>query len=159
MRFAVLLLASALPLCAQFARIEIDFQDTGCASCIESLEGRLSRVRGVERVELDAEHGRVTLHLATDNRIRLTPLLSRITQDGTKIVRTSVVARGTITAVQEGHVLEFSGLGQSYALRFGENVLKGEPQEGVIYEVEARVSGTEPGDVPLLMAESISPQG
>ncbi len=116
-------------------------------------------MRGVERVELDAEHGRVTLHLAADNRIRLTPLLARITQDGTKIMRTSVAARGTITAVQEGHVLEFSGLGQSYTLRFGENVLKGAPQEGVIYEVEARVYGTEPGEVPLLTAESISPQG
>ena len=159
MRFAVLLLASAFPLCAQFVRVEIDFQDAGCASCIESLEGRLSRVRGVERVELDAEHGRVTLHLAADNRVRLTPLLSRITQDGTKIVRTSAAARGTITAAQEGHVLEFAGLGQSYALRFGENVLRGEPQKGVIYEVEASVSGTEPGEVPVLTAGSISPQG
>ncbi|MDA1314669.1 MAG: hypothetical protein O2968_15120 [Acidobacteria bacterium] len=159
MRFAALLLASALPLCAQFVRIEVAFEDTGCASCIESLEGRLGRVRGIERVELDAEHGLVTLHLAADNRVRLTPLLSRITQDGTKITRTVVVARGTITAGAEGHAIEFAGPAQSYALRFDRNVLKGEPQKGVIYKVKASVSRTGAGEVPLLTAESISPDG
>ena len=73
-------------------------------------------MRGVERVEIDAERGVATLHLAPGNRVRLTPLLSRITQDGTKILRTEVEAKGTIVNNAPGLVFQTSGLKQTYRL-------------------------------------------
>jgi hypothetical protein len=159
MHLAALLLASALPLGAQFVRIEVAFQDTGCASCIESLEGRLSRVRGVERVELDAAQGLVTLHLAAENRVRLTPLLSRITQDGTRILRTGVAARGTIIASEEGYALQLAQPVQTFRLQLGKDLLQGKPRADLIYKITAVVSGTQRGEELLLKVESISCDG
>ena len=107
---ALTMLVVVLPLGAEFLRVEVTFQDTGCASCIASLERRLGRVRGVERVEIDAERGIATVDLESNNRVRLTPLLSRITQDGTKILQTRVAANGTITTTEQGLVFQPSGL-------------------------------------------------
>ncbi len=158
MLLAALLLISALPLGAQFIRVEVAFQGTGCASCIESLEGRLSRVRGVERVELDVKQEIVTLHLAAENRVRLTPLLSRITQDGTKVLRARVVVRGTIAATEEGYVLKLAQPPQTYRLRLAGDVPKTKLHSSELYTLEAVLSGKEALEDRVLEIESISPE-
>ena len=155
MRLALVLMLAAVPVFGELLRIGVAFQDAGCASCVESLAGRLARVRGVERVELDAEESLVTLHLTPGNRVRLTPLLARITQDGTKVLRTEVMGRGTIVAAEGGYVFEPAGSAQTYRLRLEEDAAKAiEPDK--IYEVRGVVSGTEPGEEPVLAADSIT---
>ena len=155
-RLALALLTAALPLGAEFLKVEVTFEDTGCASCIASLEGRLGRVRGVERVEIDAERGVATLHLAPNNRVRLTPLLSRITQDGTKILRTEVEANGTITTAEQDLVFQTSGLKQTYRLEFDKEASKTSFQAGSVYTVRGAVSAITPGSQAILTVDSIT---
>ncbi|MCP5112659.1 MAG: heavy-metal-associated domain-containing protein [bacterium] len=152
MRPVLVLLAAALPLGAEFLQLEVQFEGVGCASCIESLEGRLGRVRGVERVEVDAGRSLAMLDLAPENRVRLGPLLSRITQDGTRIVQTSVVARGTIETGEPGLLFRPTGLKRAYRLELGEAVSKIVPRTGATYKVRGVVPGTD----TVLKAESVA---
>ena len=155
MRLAMLLLVAALPLSAEFLRIDVAFEDIGCASCIESLEGRLARVRGV-----------ATLHLAAKTHVRLRPLLSRITQDGTKVARIDVIAlgsiqtgsieTGSIETTTAGFLFQPSGLTQAYRLKFEAKAIKGQPRSGATYKVRGEVSRVEPGAKPILQAISVT---
>lgn len=159
MRFrplVLLLLVLASPsLRAEFLRVEVTFQDTGCASCIASLEGRLSRVRGMERVEIDAERGVATMHLAPGNRARLTPLLSRITQDGTEILGTKVEGLGAIE--RDGNGLTFipTNLNQGYRLEWQGGAGKKTPEPGGIYRIRGSATGVEPGAEPVISVASL----
>ena len=155
MRPAVLLLMAALPLSAEFLRIDVAFEDIGCASCIESLQGRLARVRGVARAEIDAKCGVAALHLAARNRVRLRPLLSRITQDGTKVAQIDVIARGTIEAAERGLLFHPSGLAQTYLLELKGKTMKGELHPNVICKVKGIVLGAD-GAKPILRAASVT---
>ena len=152
----MLLLAAVLPLCAEFLRIDVALEDIGCASCIESLQRRLARVRGVERAEIDAKLGIATMHLAAKNRVRLRPLLSRITQDGTKVLRTEVIARGSVEAGETGLLFRPSGLTQAYVLVLEQQAMKDKPLAGVTYEVRGVVSPAESGAKPALRASSVA---
>jgi copper chaperone CopZ len=155
MRLTILLLATTLAASAEFRRIDIDFEGTGCASCAESLPERLKRVRGVESAEVDLDRNRVTVHLEPGNKTRLAPLVSRITQDGTKIRRVEAVARGTI-ARQSGELrFQLSGLNEAYRLRAVEGASPIQPQDGTLYEVGGVLSGIEPGAEPTLETGSI----
>lgn len=108
-------------------------------SCAESLEGRLQRVRGVEKVTLDLERGIVALKLAADNRVRLEPLMSRIEQGAAKALETTVVAQGVL--VDESGVRKFElqgeAAGQVYLLegdtgdRLGPSVIEAELLDAV----------------------------
>lgn len=115
-RLGTLLLLCATMLPAQFLSFEVRFDDGGCISCAESLEGRMQRVRGVEKVTLDLEKGVIRLELAPDNPVRLVPLMSRIEQGGAKALETKITARGVLN--QDGKSLELSGgaAGQVYFL-------------------------------------------
>lgn len=157
LRSLILLLSvlAAPSLRAEFLRVEVTFQDTGCASCIESLEGRLSRVRGMERVEIDAEKGVAVMHLEAGNRVRLTPLLSRITQDGTEILGTKVEGLGAIARDGDGLTFTPSNLNQAYRLELEGEAAKVSPEAGVVYRVRGSVSGVEPGAVAVLKASSV----
>ena len=95
-RLATLLLLWAMAAPAQFLEFRVRFDDGGCLSCAESLEGRLQRVRGVETVTFDLELGIVELKLAADNGVRLAPLMSRIEQGAAKALETRVVAKGVL---------------------------------------------------------------
>jgi copper chaperone CopZ len=155
MRVAILLLAAALCASAEFRRVEVDFEGTGCVSCAESLPGRLGRVRGVEDVKVDLDRSRVAIQLAAENKVRLGPLLARITQDGTKIRRVETVVRGKIA--HEGSAWNFqpSGLTETYHLRPAEGAARLNPQDEMLYEIAGAVSGIEPGAEPILEAQSI----
>jgi copper chaperone CopZ len=117
-RLAALLLLGALAAPAQFLEFRVRFDDGGCLSCVESLEDRLRRVRGVERVTLDVELGIVELKLAADNAVRLAPLLSRIEQGAAKALETTLVAKGELIDVAGVRQIELQGqaAGQIYLL-------------------------------------------
>lgn len=155
MRLAILLLAAALSASAEFRRVEVDFEGTGCVSCVESLPGRLERVRGVESVEVDLARNRVTIRLEAGNKVRLAPLFSRITQDGTKIRRVETVGRGTIA--RQGDELRFqpSGLTETYRMRPVEGASRLNPQDGVMYEIRGVLSEIDLGAESMLEAQSI----
>ena len=155
----ILLLVAAPSLDAEFLRVEVAFQDTGCVSCIASLEGRLGRVRGMERVEIDPDRGMAIMHLAPKNRVRLTPLLARITQDGTKILGTKVEARGVIESVPQGLTFAPTGLSQTYHLALEGEAAGTTPESSLIYRLRGSVEETEPGSEPRLTVSSIKAEG
>ena len=155
MRLAFLLLVSTLCLRGEFLRIDVSFEDIGCASCLESLEGRLRRVRGVERVEIDAAKGVAKLYLEPGNKARLAPLLSRIAQDGTKILDIRVEARGTIGSGRPGPLFQPSGLAETYRLRLPADS-KAAFEPGAIYKIAGAVSEIAPAEQPVLEADSVT---
>lgn len=129
------MLLAAAPLTAEFLSFEIEFEDSGCIPCTESLESRLKRIRGAEKVTVDFERGVIQLELEQGNRVRLGPLQARITQDGTKIRSISFVAIGSVT---DGKFTP-SGLTQALPLRdqmkdAGSLHLKGRLGDGVVVE-------------------------
>ena len=121
---------------AEYLHFEIAFQDTGCITCIESLQGRLERVRGVNEVRVD--QGTVRLDLAPGNRVRLNPLIGRITQDGTKVTSLATKVRGVV----EGQTLTVSGQDQTLTLKSDPPVASGDQT------LEGRI---ELGDQPTLV--------
>jgi len=152
---AVLIWVSCLG--AEFLRVDVAFEDIGCASCLESLQGRLERVRGVERGEIDAPNGLATVFLTEGNRVRLAPLLARVTQDGTKILRTHVEARGAVATGDAGLVFTPSGLTQSYRLNLPDGI-KPAFEPGLRYRVKGEVTEGAKGEDPALDADSVDPE-
>jgi hypothetical protein len=139
-----LALATAAPAMAQFRTIEVSFQGMGCVSCIESMPERLRRLRGVETASVDAAKSVVSLRLAEKNRIRLEQVRDLIEQDGTKTLRASVEAAGTVRLVDGKGTFEPAGTAVQYWLETagtklseGDGTLRGEianlrPAEGRI---------------------------
>lgn len=117
-RLATLVLLGALAAPAQFLEFRVRFDDGGCLSCAESLEGRMQRVRGVETVTLDVERGIIELKLAADNRVRLAPLISRIEQGAAKALETRLVAKGVLVDDAGTRKIELQGqaAGQVYLI-------------------------------------------
>lgn len=117
-RLAALFLLWAIGAPAQFLEFQIRFDDGGCFSCAESLQGRLQRVRGVEQVTLDLVRGIIELKLAADNSVRLAPLMSRIEQGAAKALETKLVAKGVLSGAAGARKLELQGqaAGQVYLL-------------------------------------------
>ena len=127
--FAAALALAAAGLRAEYREIEIVFAPkTDCISCVESLEGRLARVRGVERAELDLAASRIRLTLAAGNVVRTAPLRARIGQDGTAIVEMLVTAEGFAARGAEGWTLTISGIDEVLPMSFDEGA--GAPPTG-----------------------------
>jgi hypothetical protein len=98
-------------------------------------------------------------------------LLSRITQDGTKIARIDVIAlgsietgsiesgsteTGSIETAATGFLFQPSGLTQAYRLELAAKAMKDQPRSGVTYKVQGEVSRAEPGAKPILQAISVT---
>jgi copper chaperone CopZ len=69
----VSILAVAVAGCcsAQLQSVDIRVSGLDCASCAESIEKRLKRVRGVESASLDSASGTVHISLAAENSVKL----------------------------------------------------------------------------------------
>ena len=149
MRCLPLALLLAAPAAAEFLEIRMQFVDSGCVPCTESLKPRLERVRGVEEVAVDLEAGAVWLKLAEDNRVRLKPLLARVEQDGTQIAALEAVAKGAVKERDGSLVLTLDGLEEEYRLE-AEDAL---PRPGAAV-VEGRIEEAE-SPTPVLHVEAV----
>ena len=108
----LLLLAASAP--AQFLSFEIEFTDSGCVPCTESMQSRLERIRGVESASINLEKGLIRLDLVEGNRVRLGPLRARVTQDGTKIQMMSFAAKGAVEERNGTKVFVPGGLNSAF---------------------------------------------
>ena len=87
-----------------------------CASCMESLESRLMRVRGVKAAFHDPEKHRVAIVLDDNNRVRLWRLRGAIEQDGTKVTAVSGRAAGELS--RQGEEWRFTVMpGEMYRVK------------------------------------------
>lgn len=104
----------ALPLFAELHVLRVEFESSGCVPCVESLEGRLRRMRGVEEVKLVAE-STLGVKLAADNRVRLETVRDYVEQGGGKVRRIALEATGKVVDGQ----FELAGSGIKYRLDGG----------------------------------------
>jgi len=70
-RLTLLMVAVAGCCSAQLQSVDIRVSGLDCASCAESIEKRLKRMRGVESASLDSGSGTVRVALAPDNSVKL----------------------------------------------------------------------------------------
>lgn len=142
----MLLLVAVWPVLGEFRTMVVRFEGIGCASCVESLPGRMKRMRGVETAEVDAGKGVLQLTLGEGNRVKVEQVRDAIEQDGTKAKSAVVEVRGVVEKENGRWVLRV-GPGAAYELRgegvgAGRAVVSGEakqlrPGEGMIV-IEAR---------------------
>lgn len=123
----VFCLTVALPALAEWREVQLTFKPTGCATCIDSLESRLMRVRGVKAALVDGERNRVAVILDDNNRIRLSRLLGVIEQDGTEVVAVDAKAGGQVRRT-DGVARFFVSYGEVFQLE-GEHLPKDGPAE------------------------------
>jgi hypothetical protein len=103
-----------VPAWAQFRSMELTFEGIGCASCMESLPGRVGRIRGVESATVDAQHGVLRVLLAEQNRVRLEQIRDMIEQDGTKVKTATITVQGDLARVDGKWILQPPSLPASY---------------------------------------------
>ena len=115
MKLALLILLGA-PAFAQFRSMEITFEGIGCASCMESLPGRVQRLRGVESAKVDTQRGTLKIQLAEQNRVRLEQVRDMIEQDGTKVKTAAITVKGELAQVDGKWVLQPPALPASYEI-------------------------------------------
>jgi len=125
------LLATIWPAMAQFQSIEVKFEGIGCPSCIESLPGRIQRMRGVESAKVDAGKGVLVVTFAKENRVRIEQIRDAIEQDGTKARSATVSAKGAVA--KEGSEWVFRVTNGRFRLS-GEKLQEGEGE--VAAEIE-----------------------
>jgi hypothetical protein len=151
--FAAALALSASALRAEYREIEIVFAPkTDCVSCVESMEGRLARVRGVERAELDLAASCIRLTLAAGNVVRTAPLRARISQDGTAIVEMRVAVEGFAAKGADGWTFAISGIDEVLPMSFDKGA--GAPPAGGL-AARGRVVETDSGELAF-QAESFA---
>jgi copper chaperone CopZ len=100
---------------AEFRELRFTVEDTGCASCAESLVRRLGRVRGVESVRVAAP-GTYVIALTAGNTARPDLLRDFVEQGGNRIQRVLAVADGEITEDAGERWFRPSGLASRYRL-------------------------------------------
>jgi copper chaperone CopZ len=125
MRCVLVLALFAFPALGEFLEVRVGFEDGGCVPCVESLRGRLERVRGMQSVEISLEKGEIRMTLERGNRVRMGPLQSRIRQGGTKLTSFWVRALGTIVEEESGLTFLPEGLARNYRLEAPEDAFAG----------------------------------
>lgn len=94
MRFAPLFLFAAAPLAAEFLSVRLEVPDMDCASCVQSLESGLKRIRGVEKVTISQRTG-AELVLQPGNKLTLERLRDAIKGVGFTPKTAHVRVKGT----------------------------------------------------------------
>src|SRR5262245_15100867 len=95
LRLGLLLTGFAWCSSAEFRWIQLSFNGLDCASCAEFVQGKLSKNRGIESVEVDLKAGHVTVALKPENRVRLDQVRDFVQQSGFTPQEARVKLRGT----------------------------------------------------------------
>ena len=91
-----------MPMAAQLRSVDLSFTGIECASCLDSLPGRIQRLRGVESAQVHAAKQTVAVKLAGQNRIRLEQIRDAIEQDGTKVREATLTVTGVLGEAEAG---------------------------------------------------------
>lgn len=115
MRIALLGIFAAATLSAEFLEIRMEVRDMDCASCAQSMETSLKRMRGVEKVSI-VSPTQVEFLLATGNKHTLERFRDAIKGVGFTPMNAKVVVRGKAITAQGQWRFEVDGIGKSYSL-------------------------------------------
>jgi hypothetical protein len=100
---------------AEFLRIEQSLTALDCASCAQSLAGRMKRMRGVESADLTPD-GFLRLELKRDNTVKLETIRDLAKGGGFTPKEARVKVRGKAVETAGKWELQIEGLDEAYSL-------------------------------------------
>ena len=112
LRYAVLLLFLAVPLRAEYLRIELKVYGLDCELCARGVSASIGKLAGVQSVKISLQTGLLQITLAPGNSFKMSDLRKRIRQNGFRAMQAKVTALG----IFRGSRFEVLGTGESYPL-------------------------------------------
>ena len=100
----------------EFLQIEVFMRDMNCPSCTDSLAAAFKRLRGVDKVEVDTEHGSIRLALAKPNRISVEQVWDTVKRIGFTPGETHVTVHGNVRKEGSKASIEVTELGRTYEI-------------------------------------------
>ena len=100
----------------EFLQIEVFMRDMNCPSCTDSMAAAFKRLRGVEKVEIDQDHGSVRLELAKPNRISVEQVWDTVKRIGFTPGETRVAVHGNVKKDGARTSIEVTELGRTYEI-------------------------------------------
>jgi copper chaperone CopZ len=120
MRLVVLALLSTAGLFAEFLEVRLEVPNMDCASCVQSLQTGLKRIRGVEKVSVGPQSS-VEFTLQPGNKVTLERLRDAIKGVGFTPNLAHVTARGKAITNDGKWRFEVDGIAKSYNLTAASN--------------------------------------
>lgn len=157
MRPALLLLIAVLPLPAEFLQARIEIHQMDCATCVQSLEMGLKKIRGVEKVTVGPENSAEFI-LQPGNKITLERLRDAIKGVGFTPHTAHVTVKGKPVTAEGQWRFEVDGIAKTYNLsaRQDTTILALRAKDGKLITVQA-VSplAPDPRTMPSLAVDAV----
>ncbi len=112
---ALTILLIALPLQAQFRKVEMRVGGLDCNSCSESVDRVLKRIRGVESASFDAKANLVTVSFKAENKVALEAIRDAVKSIGYTPGETQLSARGSLAQEDGKWQFKPAGIDRTYA--------------------------------------------
>ena len=134
----LILLAMACALRAEYLRVELTLGGLECASCAQSVDRSLKRIRGVESAEFRMKESVAVMDLAPGNKVELARIRDAMKGIGYTPKSAKVTARGEAREQDRKWVFRPAGLDSELAL-------EGSPEElrrnaGAVVIVEGTIA-------------------
>ena len=110
--FAAILLA-AVPLHAEYLRIQIKVLGLDCDLCARGVSASIQRMAGVKSVEISLKNGTVEIVLLPGNSLKMSEIRKRIRDNGFRAMDATVTAAGRF----DGQKFEVVGPSEYYDVR------------------------------------------
>jgi copper chaperone CopZ len=137
MRLAMLL-AAACSLRAEFLRVELTLGGLECASCAQSVDRSLKRIRGVESAEFRTAGSVAIVQLAPGNKVDLARIRDAVKGIGYTPKSAKVTARGEAREQDGQWVFRPAGLEAGIALEGSAEELR--KSQGAVVIVEGAIA-------------------
>jgi hypothetical protein len=108
---------AGVPSRAELKVMTLHFQPTDCASCTESLEARMKRIRGVATAVLHRDRMAIELRFVPGNQVRLGRPKEVLEQDGARLKSAEVAADGLAEKQGDAWFFRNSLQDQPYPMR------------------------------------------
>jgi copper chaperone CopZ len=96
MKFVLLLVAAGAQAFAQLQAVEIGISGLDCASCADSINRRLGRMRGVDSAAFDTAKNTVSVKLKPENTVTLAAIRDALKSLGYTPGAAKITARGDL---------------------------------------------------------------
>lgn len=141
---------------AEFLQVRLEVAKMDCATCVQSMESGLKRIKGVEKVEVAVNA--VSFTLQPGNKITLERLRDQIKGVGFTPGTAEVVVKGKPVTNEGQWRFEVDLLGKTYnlAAKLGETIQTLRAKDGAVITVKASSPAPpDPRTIPSLDVEAV----
>ena len=111
---AIVLIAGAVPLAAEFRKVEMRVGGLDCESCAVSVDRVIKRIRGVESASFDPKANLVSVTFRHENRVSLEAIRDAVKSVGYTPGESQVSARGSLVLEDGKWRFKPAGLDRAY---------------------------------------------